>query len=130
MNNASNEVLTSSLRANISTTTTTVGTVIDLANFVNVGKRAIKLTIGIVDCKLTTTTDQTVAVTWYQGDTTSTSLGTAISGAAVSSGTTVGSLNEYNVLVTSRYIWATSFATGTGPAWGVIANALPLRRDF
>ena len=130
MNNASNEIQTVSVRANVSSSSTTVGTVIDLANFVNVGKRAVKLTIGVVDCKLTTTTDQTISCAWYQGDTTSTSLGTAISGAAITSGSTVGSLNEYNVLVTSRYIWAQAYATGTVPAWGVIAAALPLKREY
>lgn len=130
MNTAKNEILISSLINNVSSSTTTVGTVIDLANYVNVGKRNVKLTIGVVDCKLTTTTDQTISCAWYQGDTTSTSLGTAISGAAITTGTTVSTYGEYNVLVTSRYVWAQASAGGTVPAWGVVANAFPLRRDF
>lgn len=130
MNNVSNVIQTVSLRSNITSSTATVGTVIDLANFVNTGKRAIKLTIGVVDCKLTTTTDQVISCAWYQGDTTSTSLGTAISGAAITTGSTVGSLNEYNVLVSSRYIWAQATGGGTVPAWGVIAAAFPLNRSF
>lgn len=129
MNNTSNDILVNSICANVGSSTTTVGTVIDLGNYVNVGKRAIKLTIGVVDCKLTTTTDQTISCFWYQGDTTSTSLGTAITSAQITSASTLSTYGEYNVLVSSRYIWAQSFATGTAPAWGVVANAIPLRRD-
>jgi hypothetical protein len=130
MNNSSNVVASKSLAASITSSATTTGTVIDLANFTNVGKRAIKLTIGVVDCKLTSTTDQTISVGWYQGDTTATSLGSAITSAAITSGTTVSGYQEFNVLPTSRYIWAQAYATGTVPAWGVVAAAFPLRRDF
>ena len=130
MNNMKNAYQSTSLRANISSSTTTVGTIVDLAGFVEVGKRNLKLIVGIVDCKLTTTTDQTIAVTWYESDTTLSSEGTAISGAAVSSGTTVGSLNEYNVLATKRYVFASAFATGTVPAWGVIASVIATRRTW
>lgn len=131
MNTSKNMVVISSIAAPITTTVATAGTIIDLANYVNVGKRNLKLTIGVVDCKSTssTTTDQSVTVTWYENTANSTSGATAISGAAVSA-TTASGLTSYDVLVSSQYVFATALAAGTTPSWGVVANAVPLRRDF
>lgn len=133
MNNTSNAVVKKSLGSLINTTVATVGTIVDLAGFVNVGKRAVKLVIGVVDCKSTasTTSDQTVSVTWYESATTSSSDGVAISGAAIS-GTTANAntLTEYNVLVSQRYVYASALSAGTTPAWGVVAAVVPTARDF
>lgn len=131
MNTSKNMVVIESLKNLINTTVATVGTIIDLANYVNVGKRNLKLTIGVVDCKSTssTTTDQSVSVTWYESDSTSSTDGTAISGAAVAA-STVSAVSSYDVLVTKRYVFASALSAGTTPAWGVVAEAVPLRRDF
>ena len=133
MNNTSNNYVLKSLGALINTTVATVGTIIDLTNTVNVGKRAVKFTIGVVDCKSTasTTSDQTVSVAWYESDTTSSSDGTAISGVAIS-GTTANAntLTEFNALVSKRYVYATALSAGTTPAWGVIAAVIPVMRNF
>lgn len=133
MNNTSNNYVIKSLSNLINTTVATTGTIVDLANFVNVGKRAVKLQIGVVDCKSTasTTSDQTVSVTWYESDTTLSSEGTAITSAAIS-GTTANAntVTEYNVLVSKRYVFATALSVGTAPAWGVIATVIPIARNF
>lgn len=131
MNTSKNMVVIKSLANPITTTVATVGTIVDLANYVNVGKRNVKLTIGVVDCKSTasTTTDQTVSVTWYESDSTSSTDGTAITGAAVSAAT-ASAITSYDVLVSKRYVYASALAGGTSPVWGVVAEAIPLRRDF
>ncbi len=131
MNNTSNSYMTKSLAAAVISSATTNGTIVDLAQFVNVGKRPLKLTIGVVDCKSTssTTTDQTVSVTWYENSANSTVGATAISGAAVSA-TTASGFTEYNVLASQQYVYATALATGTSPVWGVVASVVALRREF
>ena len=131
MNTSKNMVVIESLKNLINTTVATVGTIVDLSNYVNVGKRNVKLTIGVVDCKSTasTTSDQTVSVTWYESDSTSSTDGTAISGAAISAAT-ASAVTSYDVLVTKRYVFASALSGGTTPAWGVVANVIPLRRDF
>ena len=130
MKAAANNVMVNSLCQVLSSTTATAGTVIDLANYTNVGKHAIKLSLSVTDCKLTTTTDQTIGVLWYESDSSAGTSPSALSGAAISSGTTKSTYAEANVLVSKRYIFAQATAAGTATAWGVVANAFPLRRDF
>ena len=130
MNNANNLYSSKSLSQLVNTTASVTGTILDLAGFVNVGKRAVKLITAVADCKSTssTTTDQVVSVTWYESDSTSSTDGTAITNAALSASTASG-VTEYNVLVSKRYVFATASAGGTTPAWGVIAVALPTLRN-
>ena len=130
MKPAVNNVLTNSLCQLLTSTTATAGTVIDLANFTNVGKHALKLSLSVTDCKLTSTTDQTIGVAWYESASSDGSSPTALSGAAISSGTTKSTYAEANVLVSKRYIFAQATAAGTATAWGVVASAFPLRRDY
>lgn len=126
-----NDIVLKSLANPVISSAAVVGTVLDLANFVEVGKRNLKLTVSVVDCKSTgsSTTDQTISATWYESDTTLSSEGTAITGAAVSASTASG-MSEFNVLVSKRYVFCSAAATGTSPVWGVVANAIALSRSF
>lgn len=121
----------SMLAANVTSTSTTVGATIDLANYFSVGKREIKFIVAPVWTSATAATAETVTVYFEELDSSasaaSTVSGTALSGITTTSAAGGGTVVELNGLVSKRYIRAKAYASAASN-FGVAAAALPLRR--
>jgi hypothetical protein len=131
--NTQNIYAVAMLNDEIAATSTTHGPTIDLANYVNVGKRELKFIVATNWGSTVAATAETVIV-YLEGldssaSAASTVTGTGIVGSTVTSGAGGEATTELNLLITNRYVRACAYnGAATTAFFGVAVVALPLRR--
>lgn len=120
------------LATGLSSTSTSIGATIDLANYFNVGKRELKFVLSHVWASTVAATAETVTIYCEELDSSasaaSTVSGTALSTVTVTSTAGGSAVVEINALVSKRYIRARAIASAATGLFGVAACVLPLRR--
>lgn len=116
----------------VQSTSTTIGATVDLANYVNVGKRDLKFIVTHAWGSTVAATAETVTIYLEEMDSSasaaSTVTGTGITGSTVTSTAGGEAVVIVSAMISKRFVRARAVSSAASGLWGVSVVALPIRR--